>query len=79
MASWRYQRGLREVAHCGAWWPINALPYRLPCCGWVLGEGVDLRISVTPVAWGWCVGRAWRRRLPIRQDWLCDWRTRTYL
>jgi len=41
MPLWRYQRGLRELAHCGAWQ--------------VLGEGVDWCLSLTPaqVRWGY--------------------------
>lgn len=24
------------IAHCGKWWPLEALPWVAPCCGWVL-------------------------------------------
>lgn len=33
------------MAHCGQWWPVEALPWVAPCCGWRLpppdrhGEG----------------------------------------
>lgn len=24
------------IAHCGTWWPLEALPWVAPCCGWTL-------------------------------------------
>ena len=26
------------IAHCGAWWPLEELPWTAPCCGWILRE-----------------------------------------
>ncbi len=33
--------GPNLVACCGSWHPIGPLPYRLPCCGRVIGDSKE--------------------------------------